>query len=298
MNYNNYYEFTTAKTYVAVVAGRHQDFFDGPWSITIDGLVERPMTVDVRELLDLFHMEERVYRHRCVEAWSIVVPWVGFPLYKLLDTVRPLAGAKYVEFQTFFNTSVSEPQRLFSHTYPYPYIEGLTIDEARNELAFLSVGQYQQPLVRASASPPLASVRGRACVCSMRARTERRARTDGRPCSAPWLRRRYRLYAPHDLSGLGSGWCWARLSQPPQSGAPLRLTVPWKYGFKSVKSLVRISFTDVRPVNFWQSLQASEYGFWANVNPEVAHPRWSQASEKELVDSSAGQRIPTQVREL
>mmetsp|Transcript_15714 Transcript_15714/g.30160 ORF Transcript_15714/g.30160 Transcript_15714/m.30160 type:complete len:579 (+) Transcript_15714:176-1912(+) len=224
--YNNFYEFGTSKTGVQNRVRDHTDFFEGPWEIVIDGLIENPMTLDVKELIAMFHLEERLYRHRCVEAWSITVPWVGFPLYKLLDVVKPLPSATYVEFQTFKNTAVSREQTTQPY-YPWPYLEGVSIEEAKNEMAFLSVGQYQEPL-------------------------------------------------------------------PGQSGAPIRLTLPWKYGFKSAKSLVRISFVDVQPVNFWKTVNQQEYGFWANVNPEVNHPRWSQADERELVDNTySNTRIPT-----
>mmetsp|Transcript_9193 Transcript_9193/g.19015 ORF Transcript_9193/g.19015 Transcript_9193/m.19015 type:complete len:542 (-) Transcript_9193:134-1759(-) len=227
--YNNFYEFGFSKSdpHRNTRAQHVQDFFAGPWTVTIDGLVENPLTLDVRDLVNNFHLEERIYRHRCVEAWSIVVPWVGFPLYKLLDLVRPLAGAKYVSFQTFLNASIAPAQG--GRSFNWPYLEGLSIEEARNEMAFISVGQYQAPL-------------------------------------------------------------------PPQSGAPIRLTVPWKYGFKSAKSVVRISFVEEQPYNFWQEANAREYGFWANVNPRVDHPRWSQAEEREFISQSYGdiRRIPTQ----
>jgi sulfoxide reductase catalytic subunit YedY len=166
-------------------------------------------------------IEERVIRHRCVEAWSMVVPWIGFPLSALVALAKPLGGARYVEFQTFQNPEVARGQRQF--WYPWPYTEGLTLAEAGNELAFMVVGAY------------------------------------GKVLHKPF-------------------------------GAPIRLHLPWKYGFKSIKSIVRVHFTDQRPVGFWEALQDSEYGFWANVNPEVAHPRWSQATERVL---GTDERVPT-----
>jgi len=221
--YNNFYEFGFTKD-IYPNALRWKSFFEGPWEIEISGLVEKPLRIDVTELFEMFHFEERLYRHRCVEAWSITVPWIGFPLAKLVEVVKPLASAKYLRFETFFNTTVSPLQEVAS--MPFPYVEGLTVEEAMNEMTFLSVGQYQAPL-------------------------------------------------------------------PPQSGAPIRLTLPWKYGFKSLK---KITFEAERPTNFWNtSSYGREYGFWANVNPEVPHPRWSQATEKyyENATFSYGPRIPT-----
>jgi sulfoxide reductase catalytic subunit YedY len=166
-------------------------------------------------------LEERLYRHRCVEAWSMAIPWSGFPLAKLVDMAKPLSSAKYLRMETFLDPSVASGQR--ATQYPWPYVEGLTIAEATNELAFLVTGAYGKPVSK-------------------------------------------------------------------QQGAPLRLAVPWKYGFKSIKSIVRFNFTDQRPKSYWEALQASEYGFWANVNPQISHPRWSQASE-ELIGQ--GERRPT-----
>jgi sulfoxide reductase catalytic subunit YedY len=168
-------------------------------------------------------LEERIYRLRCVEAWAMTVPWTGFPMAELVKLAQPTSDARYVRMETFQDKAVAPGQRQF--WYPWPYVEGLTLAEATNELAFLVTGLYGKPL-------------------------------------------------------------------PKQNGAPLRLAVPWKYGFKSIKSIVRFTFTDERPVNFWQELQASEYGFWANVNPEVPHPRWSQATER-LVGSD--ERVPTRL---
>jgi sulfoxide reductase catalytic subunit YedY len=168
-------------------------------------------------------LEERVVRHRCVEAWSMIVPWSGFPLARLIELARPLGSAKFVEMRTFQDADVAPGQRQF--WYPWPYLEGLTIAEATNQLAFIVTGAYGQPL-------------------------------------------------------------------PKPNGAPLRLAVPWKYGFKHVKSIVRFTFTDRQPKSFWEEIGAGEYGFWANVNPEVPHPRWSQATEERI---GTGERIPTQL---
>jgi methionine sulfoxide reductase catalytic subunit len=183
--------------------------------------VAKPMTLDIDDLLKRVTLEERLYRHRCVEAWSMAVPWTGFPLKALLDIAQPLGSAKYVRFETFQNPKVASGQKQF--WYPWPYIEGITMAEANNELAFVVTGMYGKPV-------------------------------------------------------------------PKQDGAPLRLALPWKYGFKSIKSIVRISFTDKQPVTFWQTVQGEEYGFWANVNPEVPHPRWSQATERVL---GSDERVPT-----
>ena len=184
-------------------------------------MVEKPLTIDFDDLLKRVGLEERLYRHRCVEAWSMAVPWTGFPMAALVDLARPLGSAKYVRMETFMDPKTAPEQKKFF--YPWPYVEGLTMEEARNELAFLVTGMYGKPV-------------------------------------------------------------------PKQDGAPLRLAVPWKYGFKSVKSIVRFEFTDKRPVSYWEKLQASEYGFWANVNPAVPHPRWSQATERVL---GTDERRPT-----
>ena len=217
-HYNNYYEFDTSKS----VAQLAQAMPIRPWTVTIDGMVEKEQTIDIDTLLKQMPLEERLYRHRCVEAWSMAVPWSGFPLKALVDLAKPLSGAKYVRFETFgvadWAPGMSAP------FYPWPYVEGLTMGEATNELAFMVTGMYGKPV-------------------------------------------------------------------PKQDGAPLRLVTPWKYGFKSAKGIVKISFTDQQPMNFWQALQSSEYGFWANVNPDVAHPRWSQAEERVL---GAGV-VPTQL---
>ncbi len=207
--YNNFYEFGSQKT----IAEDAQALPIRPWSVAIDGMVEKPMTIAIDDLLKRVTLEERLYRHRCVEAWSMAVPWTGFPLKALVDMARPLASAKYLRMVTFENPKVAPGQKQF--WYPWPYVEGVTMAEATNELAFLVTGMYGKPV-------------------------------------------------------------------PRQDGAPLRLALPWKYGFKSVKSIVKFTFTDQRPVSFWEKLQSSEYGFWANVNPAVPHPRWSQATERVL----------------
>jgi methionine sulfoxide reductase catalytic subunit len=207
--YNNFYEFGSQKT----IAEDAQALPIRPWTIAIDGMVAKPITLGIDDLLKRVTLEERLYRHRCVEAWSMAVPWSGFPLKALVDLAEPLGSAKYVRMETFLNARVAPGQKQF--WYPWPYIEGVTLPEATNELAFLVTGMYGKPV-------------------------------------------------------------------PRQDGAPLRLVLPWKYGFKSVKSIVKFTFTDKQPVSFWEALQANEYGFWANVNPEVPHPRWSQASERVL----------------
>ena len=215
--YNNYYEFGAVKK----VWREAQALAIRPWEIRIDGLVEEPFTIGIDELLAKMPLEERIYRHRCVEAWSIVVPYSGFPMKALLDLARPLGSAKYVEMQTFENPEVAPVQ--LQSWYPWPYVEGLTLEEAAHELAFLATGYYGKPI-------------------------------------------------------------------PKQNGSPLRLAVPWKYGFKHVKAIVRFTLTETQPLNFWQEVDSNEYGFWANINPEVPHRRWSQATEK---DVATGERIPT-----
>lgn len=215
--YNNFYEYGTDKSIVRE-ARRLQL---RPWTVKIGGMVEKEMQIGIDELLARMPLEERLYRHRCVETWSMAVPWSGFALKALVELARPLASAKYVEMQTFKDVRMAPGQRDF--LYPWPYTEGLTIAEATHELAFIATGLYGKPM-------------------------------------------------------------------PKQNGAPLRLAVPWKYGFKSVKSIVSFTFTDKRPKSFWEALQEFEYGFWANVNPEVPHPRWSQATEKPL---GSDERVPT-----
>lgn len=208
-NYNNYYEYGTSK-HVAEAAAQLKTT---PWTVTIDGLVDKPRDIGFEDLIKALPLEERLYRHRCVEAWSMAVPWTGFPLKALVDFAKPLGSAKYVQLQTFMNPKMAPGQKSFF--YPWPYVEGLTMAEATHDLAFMVTGAYGKPL-------------------------------------------------------------------PNVMGAPLRLALPWKYGFKSVKSITKISFVEERPKTFWEALGPEEYGFWANVNPQVPHPRWSQSSEEIL----------------
>jgi methionine sulfoxide reductase catalytic subunit len=218
-DYNNFYEFGTSKTVLPAANALKTQ----PWTLKIDGLVEKPFEIGVDDLIRKVGLEERLYRHRCVEAWSMAVPWTGFPLAKLVALAKPTGGAKYIRFETFMDKAMAPGQRAFF--YPWPYTEGLTLAEAGNDLAFMVTGIYGKPL-------------------------------------------------------------------PNQFGAPIRVAVPWKYGFKSAKSLVKVSFTADRPKTFWEGLQASEYGFWANVNPAVPHPRWSQATEPR--DRPAGADVDLQ----
>lgn len=206
--YNNFYEFGTGKSDPSRNSG---DFRSTPWTVEVDGLVKSPGTFDLDELLR-FPQEERVYRMRCVEAWSMVIPWVGFPLSALLDRVEPLGSAKYVAFETVVRPEEMPGQRGIFPSLPWPYVEGLRLDEARHPLTILAMGLYGQTL-------------------------------------------------------------------PNQNGAPVRLVVPWKYGFKGIKSIVRISLVEEQPRTSWVRRAPGEYGFFANVNPQVDHPRWSQASE-------------------
>ena len=214
---NNYYEFSYGKN----VAPSMTRFQRRPWTVKIDGMVDKPFEIGIDDLLKKVTLEERLYRHRCVEAWSMAVPWTGFPMKDLVALANPTSSAKYIQMEAFLDPKVAPNQRDFR--YPWPYVEGLTIEEARNELAFLVTGVYGKPA-------------------------------------------------------------------PGQFGAPLRIALPWKYGFKSLKGIVRFTFTDIQPVSFWEQVQGSEYGFWANVNPKVAHPRWSQASEEDI---TTGERRPT-----
>jgi len=216
-NYNNFYEYGSSKT----IASAAQALRIRPWTVKIDGMVEKPFEIGVDDLIAKMPVEERLYRHRCVEAWSMAIPWTGFALAKLVELAKPLSSAKYLQMETFKDPAMAPGQK--QAWYPWPYTEGLTIPEATNDLAFIAIGAYGHPMAK-------------------------------------------------------------------QHGAPLRLAVPWKYGFKSVKSIVRFTFTDKRPSTFWEALQSSEYGFWANVNPQVPHPRWSQATE-ELIGT--GERRPT-----
>jgi sulfoxide reductase catalytic subunit YedY len=216
-NYNNFYEFGSTKN----VTRAAQALKVRPWTIKLDGMVEKEQEIAIDDLLKKVTIEERLYRHRCVEAWSMAIPWSGFPMSQLVEIAKPLSSAKYVRMETFFDKAMAPEQR--KPYYPWPYIEGLTMAEATNELTFMVTGAYGKPV-------------------------------------------------------------------PKQMGAPIRLAVPWKYGFKSVKSIVKFTFTDQRPKSYWEALQASEYGFWANVNPQVSHPRWSQATEEFI---GTGERKPT-----
>lgn len=218
-SYNNYYEFGGSKN----VASAARRLPQRPWTIKLEGLVEKPQELDLDDLLKRVSLEERVLRHRCVEAWAMTVPWTGFPMADLLKMAAPTSAAKYVVFETVRDTANMPGLR--QSWYPWPYLEGCTIEEAANELCFLAVGMFGKAV-------------------------------------------------------------------PPQNGGPIRVLFPWKYGFKSGKSLARIRFTDTRPVSFWEKLQSGEYGFWANVNPDVPHPRWSQATERLL---GSNERVPTRI---
>ncbi|MFC4350689.1 protein-methionine-sulfoxide reductase catalytic subunit MsrP [Fodinicurvata halophila] len=217
--YTNFYEFGSSKT----IWQKAQSLPIRPWTLRVEGEVEDPFDIAIDDLLKQMPLEERVYRLRCVEAWSMVIPWSGFQLSHLLDLARPTSEARYIRFTTLEDPEVMSGQR--AGWYPWPYVEGLTMEEAGNELAFMGTGMYGAPL-------------------------------------------------------------------PKQNGAPLRLVVPWKYGFKSIKSIVSIAFTRERPVSFWEEIAGNEYGFWANVNPEVAHPRWSQAEERVI---GTDEHVPTQL---
>ncbi len=213
--YNNFYEFGTDKSDPARYASA---MTTDPWEIKVGGLVKKPGKLHLEDILGGFDLEERIYRFRCVEAWSMVVPWIGFPLSKLLERFEPDTGGKFVEFKTLYRRSEMRGTRSFTSIIDWPYREGLRMDEAMNPLTLMTVGMYGKTL-------------------------------------------------------------------PNQSGAPLRLIVPWKYGFKNIKSIVEINVTDRQPRTSWQQLAPQEYGFYANVNPEVSHPRWSQAYERRLPSS-------------
>jgi sulfoxide reductase catalytic subunit YedY len=217
--YNNFYEFSLAKDAFRYVG----KFVTSPWPVEIAGLVEKPVTLDAMELAEMFGLEERVYRFRCVEAWAMIVPWTGFQLSRLIEKVVPKPEAKFIRFETF-NRPDQAPGIAKTPQYPWPYQEGLRLDEAMHPLTLLATGIYGKPL-------------------------------------------------------------------PKQHGAPLRLVVPWKYGYKSIKSIVKIEFVREQPRTFWETLAPDEYPFWSNVNPKVPHPRWSQATER-LIDT--GDRVKTQ----
>ena len=217
--YNNFFEFTSTKRVWAIV----EDWELGDWKVEVSGLVGRPTTLDIDDLNRRFEYEERVYRHRCVETWAMVVPWTGFPLRKLLDYVNPLPQARYVRFTSFDHTQVACAQQ--DNSYPWPYTEGLTLAEATNELAFLVTGMYGEPLLK-------------------------------------------------------------------QNGAPVRLVVPWKYGYKSAKSLVRIELVSHKPTTFWNTMGPEEYGFTSNVDPSTPHPRWSQEFEYDIGTGERRRTLP------
>ena len=213
-NYNNYYEFTTDKAGVAPAAAK---FKTSPWEVEVYGLVNKPKKYGLEDLIKQFQPEEHIYRLRCVEAWSMVIPWIGFPLSKLLKEVEPTSEAKYVRFET-----VTRPDEMPGETdnlYPWPYQEGLRMDEAMNDLVIIATGMYGGEL-------------------------------------------------------------------PAQNGGGMRLVVPWKYGFKSIKAVVKIEFVTNQPSTMWSTIAPNEYGFYSNVNPQVDHPRWSQATERRIGELS------------
>jgi methionine sulfoxide reductase catalytic subunit len=209
-SFNNFFEFSMGK---AEVADLSRGFRTEPWTVEVGGLVNRPRTYGIEDLMKSFPQEERVYRLRCVEAWSMVIPWMGFSLAQLLREVEPLSAARYVRFETLFDPEQMPGQR--TRGFRWPYVEGLRLDEAMHDLTLMATGLYGKPAL-------------------------------------------------------------------PQNGAPIRLVVPWKYGFKSVKSVVRIDLVEEMPESFWMRSAPHEYGFYANVNPDVAHPRWSQAREQRI----------------
>ena len=219
--YNNYYEFGTGKS---DPVERSQEFKTKPWNVIIDGEVENPISLSMEEIITMFPSEERIYKLRCVEGWSMIVPWLGFPLNKLLKKVSPTSKGKFVKF-----TSVLDPEQMIGQKFPildWPYKEGLRIDEAMHDLTILVTGLYGKQL-------------------------------------------------------------------PNQNGAPLRLIVPWKYGFKSAKAIVNIKLVEKMPVSSWMKASPREYGFYSNVNPNVDHPRWSQATERVIGEGIISPRIPT-----
>lgn len=219
-HFNNYYEFTTDKEGVAELA---QNFTTEPWTVEVSGLVNNPKTYDIDDLRAKFVQQERVYRLRCVEAWSMVIPWLGFPLAEILKEVEPTSQAKYVRFETVYRPEEMPGQK--SPWYTWPYVEGLRLDEAMNDLAIAATGLYGKYL-------------------------------------------------------------------EPQNGAPFRLVVPWKYGFKSIKSIVKMELVAEQPTSLWMAAAPHEYGFYANVNPEVSHPRWSQATERRIGEFGRRKTLP------
>jgi len=221
-NYNNYYEFSTDKYRPN---GLSANFRTRPWTVAIEGLVKKPQRLDIDAIMKLASLEERIYRHRCVEGWSMVIPWVGYPLSVLINKAEPLGSAKFVAFETIFAPDQMPNQRSTS-VLPWPYVEGLRMDEAMHPLTILVLGLYDEVL-------------------------------------------------------------------PNVDGAPLRLAVPWKYGFKSIKAIVKIKFTDKMPSTTWNIMAPEEYGFYSNVNPTVDHPRWSQATERKIGSSIFAPKQPT-----
>jgi sulfoxide reductase catalytic subunit YedY len=219
-NYNNFYEFSLDKS---AVARASQGFQTSPWSVEVGGLVRNPGVYDIEDLRTQFTQQERVYRLRCVEGWSMIIPWMGFTLRELLTAVEPTSDAKYVRFETVYRPEAMTGQN--SGFYNWPYVEGLRLDEAMNDLTLLATGLYGRELL-------------------------------------------------------------------PQSGAPVRLVVPWKYGFKSIKSIVRIDLVEEPPISLWMAAAPNEYGFYANVNPDVAHPRWSQSSERRIGETGRRPTLP------
>ncbi len=217
--YNNFWEFTDTKWVTRYI----DEFEPLPWTVEIAGLVENPKTWDVEDLIGMMELEERLYRHRCVEAWSMAIPWTGFPMKALVDLVQPLSSARYVRMNSFFNPEVA-PNQWDQPDYPWPYTEGLTLAEATNELTLLVTGIYG-----------------------------------------------------HEL--------------PKQHGAPIRLVTPWKYGFKGLKSITRIEFTEDQPATFWPTRTPSEYEFFSNVDPGVPHRRWSQAREEFITDDLEDRQV-------
>jgi len=214
ISYNNFYEFTTDKEGVVKLS---QDFQSSPWAVEVGGLVENPGPLTMEEIRERYTTEERVYRMRCVEGWSMIIPWQGFPLAKLLEDIKPKPEAKYVRFESIYDPKSLPGQG--NKYFPWPYIEGLRLDEAYHDLTLLATGLYGEDLL-------------------------------------------------------------------PQNGAPIRLVVPWKYGFKSIKSIVKIDLVEKMPVSLWMESAPNEYGFYANVNPNVDHPRWSQATERRIGELS------------
>ncbi len=222
-SYNNFYEFSLDKKGVKEIASKWKR--PAKWKIEVSGLIEKPMTLDLDEMLKSMTVEDRTYRFRCVEAWSMVLPWRGIPLAEVVARAKPKPEAKYIKFVTHVDEKAM-PNIKNMNYYPWPYTEGLTIEEAKHPLALLATGLYGKPLQN-------------------------------------------------------------------QNGAPIRLVVPWKYGFKSIKSIDKIEFVDKAPKSLWQSLASDEYGFYANVNPDVSHPRWSQARETRIDGSFIPRKIST-----